>query len=74
MTHLSKQQQMTLIVNPEQIYGGANQNSSRCNNASKTCAGSINDSRCTNSGATCMDTINGKRCTSTDKAVIALLQ
>jgi len=61
--HLSEKQQMTLMVNPEDVMGGAVTNSGTCNNAGSGCTGSINVKSCTNSGNNCDGSLNEKKCT-----------
>lgn len=57
---LSERQQTTLVVNPEDVMGGAISNASGCVNDG-SCASSINDRKCANAGG-CDGSINGRKC------------
>ncbi|MDR0206181.1 MAG: hypothetical protein LBI45_02855 [Bacteroidales bacterium] len=69
-THLSEKQQMTLMVNPEDVMGGSTQNGGTCNNTGSGCGGSINTKSCTNSGSNCDGSINEKKCTNTKAMMV----
>ena len=68
---LSENQQITLIVNPEDEMGGTSTNKSGCSNGS-SCQGSINYKNCVNSNGSCVSSINEKKCTNTAVAAVAI--
>lgn len=64
INQLSEKQQMTLVVNSEDVMGGTGQNGKSCSNQTG-CGGSINDKKCINGSGSCSGALNGLKCTNT---------